>query len=120
MVPQVLATDRLRLRFADVGATLALLASIAMGVLANSDLPDELRIHWGSPYYGPEFAPKLVVLVAFPLLVGLLFVAFRWLASRLATVEDFETVRPFLDWTVVSTLVILVAVQALLLWVNLG
>jgi uncharacterized membrane protein len=109
-----------RPRLADAGALLTLLASIAMGVFAYGVLPNSLRIHWGGPYYGPEFAPKLLVLALFPVLAGVLFVGLRVIAVQLDRFEEFETVRPIYDWSVVATLLFLVAFQALVVWLNLG
>jgi len=42
-------------------------------LVAAGLLPDRVRIHWTLGlgwYYGPEFAPTLLVLAVFPVIVG--------------------------------------------------
>jgi hypothetical protein len=71
----------------DATGLAVLLASIAISLLAAGPAPERLRIHWGSPYYGPEFAPAVAVLVGFPLATAACYLFVR-AVSRVAVPED--------------------------------
>jgi len=96
--------------------------SIASSVLAMGALPETMRIHWtlgAGPYYGPEFAPTAAVLVLFPVLVAALFVGGCLLGELLDGTAEFEAMRPYYERGAVLTLAAVVAVQFLVVWLNL-
>lgn len=104
------------------GSLLVVAASVLGSIVSYGTLPARLRIHWtlgAGPYYGPEFAPKLLVLVLFPALVaGGAIVG--WLAVRgLRTVEEFDAVRPYDAFVVVGTLVLLLVSQMAVVLANI-
>lgn len=105
------------------GGSLVVVATSVLGsIVSYGMLPARMRIHWtlgAGPYYGPEFAPKLLVLALFPALVVGGALVGRWAVPRLRTVEEFATVRPYDALAVVGTLVLLFAVQAALVLANL-
>lgn len=109
---------RFDLNALDAGGFAVLLASVATSLLAAGPAPARLRIHWGSPYYGPEFAPAALVLAGFPLAVAGSYLGARFLGRRLLPVDE-RPVRRVLAVATVGTLVLLVAVQALVLALNL-
>lgn len=96
---------------------LAVLASAAISLLAAGSVPGRLRIHWGSPHYGPEFAPAAAVLVGFPAAVAAGYLLAR-VAGWVLPVET-TTARRAYAVAVLTTLGCLVATQALVLGLNL-
>lgn len=112
-----------RARPLQVGGLVAACVSIALSVLSYGVLPASMRIHWTfgyGPYYGPEFAPTIVVLVVFPaFLVGVL-AGSTLLARRLRDDASFESVRRYYEWGVLAVLGFLLVVQLLVIWLNLS
>ena len=105
-----------------VGSAVAVLASAVASVLSYGVLPDSVRIHWTlgmGPYYGPEFAPKPVVLAVFPLTVAAVAAVGWGLAVTLNSVEGFETVRPLYVATILGVLAVVVCSQTVVVWANL-
>ncbi|WP_435095082.1 hypothetical protein [Halorubrum sp. N11] len=103
------------LALADVGITLL---SIALSSFAHGFLPEQMRIHWTlglGPYYGPEFVPTLVVLIAFPVIIAGIALGTYWLDARLQHIEEFAAIRPYYTVIVVGTLSILLASQGALI-----
>lgn len=69
------------------GGLLIVLASAVLSVTSYSRFGETMRIHWKVGtyrHYGPEHAPTLVVLVAFPVIVAGLYVGALWLRNYLA------------------------------------
>jgi hypothetical protein len=109
-------------RLLAVGSLGAVLLSVLGSLVAAAMLPDRVRIHWtlglGS-YYGPEFAPTVLVLAVFPVVVGATALGAYWGAGRLSHSDEFATLRPFYVVTVLGTLTALLATQAVLIAANL-
>jgi hypothetical protein len=100
------------------GASIVLL-SIAVSIVGHVIGPERLRIRWTyGTYYGPEFAPAVLVLIAFPLAVAALYLGGRWLRASLERGNEFDTVRAIYDACVLLTLGTLVVVQGVLVAVN--
>ena len=106
----------------DAGGVLAVMSSIATSVLAYSTLPGRMRIHWslGGPYYGPEFASTLIVMVAFPLLVAGFYGGGRWLRAYLERSTAFDAIRLLYDGAILLALTEVLVFQFVLVWANLG
>lgn len=105
-----------------VGSAAAVLTSVLVSVLASGPLPDSVRIHWtlgAGEYYGPEFAPTALVLGLFPVSVGLAALVGWSVGATLERVDGFDAVRPLYAAAVLSTLTVLVATQAVVVWANL-
>lgn len=119
-------------RFAptSLGGLLVVLASIVVSFVARGLLPASVRIRWAvGTHYGPEYAPTLLVLSAFPATIALLYVGFRLLGRRLENAGAFGaesaetaggvTVGRFVYETcVLATLCVMVAVQIALVAAN--
>ncbi len=104
------------------GSLATVLASVLVSALSYGPLPNSVRIHWtlgAGEYYGPEFAPTVLVLGLFPVAVGLGALLGWGLAATLSDVEGFETVRPLYTATVLAVLAVLVSTQAIVVWANL-
>ncbi len=106
----------------NAGGALVAVLSIATSALAYGALPGRMRVHWsfGGPYYGPEFAPTLVVLAAFSLLIAGFYVGGRWLGTRLERTGGLGAVRSFYDGCVLLVLVGTLCMQVVVVWANLG
>lgn len=105
-----------------LGGLAAVLLSVSVSVVGYGVLPGRLRIHWTAgmgPYYGPEFAPSLLVLALFPALVAGIAVGAYWLAAWLHRFEEFGAVRPYYVASVLGTLAILLGSQGALIAANL-
>lgn len=96
-------------------------ASGLLSLLGYAALPGQVRVHWtlgAGPYYGPEFAPKLLVVALFPVLVVGTALAARVALHRVRAAEGPAT-RPYDTAVVLGALALVVAVQAALLVANL-
>lgn len=104
------------------GSLLVVAMSVSGSIVSYGLLPARLRIHWTlgvGPYYGPEFAPKLLVLVLFPALVAGGAIVGWWGVRRLRTVEEVTAFRPYDAFAVVGTLVLLLVGQVAIVLANL-
>lgn len=109
-------------RLLALGSLAAVLSSTVSSILAYASLPGQIRIHWTlgmGPYYGPEFAPKALVLTAFPALVAGVALGAYWLDTRLRHDEEFATARPYYALAMLGTLGVLLAAHVALIAVNL-
>jgi hypothetical protein len=105
-----------------VGSLAVVVASAVGSAAAYTVLPDRLRIHWTlgmGPYYGPEVAPKPLLLILFPLLITGLALVGRWAVIRARTIDEVATARPYDALAVLAMLVVVLAGQAVLIIVNL-
>lgn len=94
-------------RFLVLSSLGVVVLSAVLSSIAYAMLPEQMRIHWTlgiGPYYGPEFAPTLVVLGGFPLLISGLAVGAYWLDILLHRTEGFAAIRPHYAVAVVGTL----------------
>lgn len=95
--------------------------SIALSGLAYGFLPEQMQIHWTlglGPYYGPEFAPTLAILTAFPATIaGIALGAYR-LDTRFQHVEEVVAIRSYYTAAVVGTIGILLVSQVVLIIAN--
>ena len=105
-----------------LGSIGAVLLSTVGSVVASGMLPARVRIHWtlglGS-YYGPEFAPTLLVLTAFPVVIAATAFGACWVAARGRHTDKFATLRPFYVVAVFGTLIALLGAQAVIIVANL-
>jgi len=104
------------------GSLLVVAASVLGSIVSYGMLPARMRIHWtlgAGPYYGPEFAPKLLVLALFPVLVTGGAIVGWWAVRRLRTVEKVVAVRPYDALVVVGTLALLLVGQVAIVLANL-
>lgn len=91
---------------------LLVLASAAISLVGGGVLPEQIRIRWTvGTYYGPEFAPALLVMAAFPLFVAGLFVGLRALARVFERAEELEVGRPLYEGIVLLVLLTVVLGQ---------
>lgn len=111
-----------RSRLLACGSLAVFLLSTGVSVVAYGFLPDQVRIHWtlgiGS-YYGPEFAPTVLILAAFPVLIASLALLASWVEGRLPFDEEVETIRPYYVVAMLGTLGILLGSQIVLIIANL-
>ncbi|WP_115864404.1 hypothetical protein [Halorussus litoreus] len=119
------STDRTN-PYSSLGKWVLVLASVATSVAAYARLPETIRIRWtvGTyPQYGPEHAPTLLVLAAFPAVVVALALGARWLRTFLDRTGEFEEFdgefRAVYDGLVLLGLVLVVGAQLLVVILNL-
>ncbi|USZ70893.1 hypothetical protein [Natronosalvus halobius] len=112
-----------RARPLSLGGLVIVLASVALSAVSYGHLADTVRIRWTiGTYYGPEYAPTLGVLVAFPVALIGLYVGARWLRTwlvRRGAVDEFDEFRLVYDACVLATLGVIVACQFVLVVLNL-
>lgn len=107
---------------AGLETVLAVLSSTLVSVAGHEALSNTMRIHWSlgaGPYYGPEFAPTILVLGLFPALVGLLSVGGAWLAARLPLESKPPGARLAYAAGVTSLVLVMLGVQVGLVVANL-
>lgn len=107
-----------------VGGLLIVAASIVLSTVAHGLLADTMRIHYrwtvGTyTHYGPEYAPTLTVLVAFPIMVIGLYISAHWLGSYLAHLDEYAELRPIYQITVLAALTMILVVQIAIIALNL-
>lgn len=99
----------------------AVLLSTVVSSTAYGLLPNQIRIHWTlgmGPYYGPEFAPTIVVLTVFPLLVAVTALGGYWGGVQLRHSEAFAAVRSYYVVAVFGTVLSLLGTQIALVIAN--
>lgn len=99
----------------------ALLASVAGSVVAFVPLPEQVQVHWAlgaGSYYGPESAPKLLVVALFPAIVAALALGAYWLGNRLETEGVSVANRREYRLAVAGTLASVLATQAIVILAN--
>lgn len=110
-------------RLADLGVAGTVLASIALGVATYGALPSTLRVRYTvgpGVHYGPETLPTALVLAGVPVAIVAGYALFKGVGVALARRETaFEPVRPLYDLAAAAALVSLLAVEALLVGLNL-
>lgn len=106
-----------------VGGSLGMVLLSTIGsIIAYGMLPEQMRIHWTlgmGPYYGPEFAPTLLILTLFPLIVFGTAVLACVADALLNETADFAAVRQYYVVAMLGTLGVLVGSQLLLIVANL-
>jgi hypothetical protein len=106
-----------------VGGCLATVVVSMLGsVVASGMLQGQMRIHWTlgmGPYYGPEYAPSLLVLALFPVLIAGTAVLAYAIDSMFRDTTEFADVRPYYVVFMLGTLGVLLASQTLLIVINL-
>ena len=103
------------------GGGLALvLVSAAVSLAGVSLLEETMRIRWSvGTHYGPEYAPTVVALAAFPVLVAVAVGAFRGVAAVLEGNDEFDATRPYYEVAALTVLLSLVFTQVALVAANL-
>ncbi|ELZ19811.1 hypothetical protein C477_07528 [Haloterrigena salina JCM 13891] len=103
------------------GGGLALVAvSAAVSLAAAGLLGETLRIRWSvGTYYGPEYAPTVIVLAAFPILVAVAAAAFRGGATLLERSEGFDGNWGYYELAALVVLLSLLLTQIVLIVANL-
>ncbi|GAA0212191.1 hypothetical protein [Halobaculum roseum] len=125
MVAQNASSPTQRARSSTLGGLVIVLASIALSIASYGPLANTVRIRWmvGTYYqYGPEHASTVFVLVAFPVVVAGASIGAHWLGDHLERAvgsEGSDGFRTLYDVCVLVTLGIVVAVQALVIVLNL-
>lgn len=110
-------------RVLTVGRPAAVLLSTLASVIASGLLPEQIRIHWTlgmGPYYGPEFAPTVLVLAVFPVSVSILAIGTHWLEARFRKLNESTDLGPLYAGVVLLSLALLLSSQALVIGLNLG
>lgn len=105
-----------------VGCLTLTVASLATSYLASGALPDQFRIHWTlgmGPYYGPEFAPAVLILTLFPAIVGTVAAGAWVLDALFARAEALAPVRLVAVLATLFTLAVLLVSQVALVVANL-
>jgi hypothetical protein len=84
-------------------------------------LSARVRIHWslGFPYYGPEFAPKVVLLSLFPAVIICTALGTYWIATRHLSSEEFVETRSYYVLAVLGLLTTLLGIQGFIIVANL-
>lgn len=113
-----------RTRRASGGGLALVVASVALSAASYAPLADTVRIRWtvgAYRHYGPEHAPALVVLAAFPALAAILYVGARRLETdleRTDRIDDREAFGLVYEIGVLVTLGTLVVGQLLVVVLN--
>jgi uncharacterized membrane protein len=106
-----------------VGGSLGIVLSSAAGsIVGHGMLPEQMRIHWTlgmGPYYGPEFAPNLLVLTLFPVLITGTAVLAYVIDARLRDAVGFAAIRLYFVVAMLGTLGVLLVSQIALIVANL-
>ncbi|UTF54231.1 hypothetical protein [Natronosalvus rutilus] len=109
-----------RARPLSLGGLVIVLASVALSAVSYGRLSDTVRIRWTiGTYYGPEHAPTLAVLVAFPVSLIGLYAGAQWLRTWLVRRGAIDEFRLVYDACVLATLSVIVACQFVLVVLNL-
>ncbi|MFC7232098.1 hypothetical protein ACFQMM_13150 [Saliphagus sp. GCM10025308] len=112
-----------RTRPFSLGGLVIVLASVALSAVSYGRLADTVRIRWTiGTYYGPEHAPTLVVLVAFPLALAGLYAGAWWLRTwlvRRGAIDELDEFRLVYDACVLAILGAIGACQFVLVVLNL-
>lgn len=104
-----------------IGGLLVVLASVVVSIVARGVLTETVRIRWtvGTHYhYGPEHAPTVAVLAAFPIALLVLYAGFRWLGRSLERVDEVDDLGIVLELTALAVLATVLAVQLLIVALN--
>ena len=108
-------------RFLAIVGFAAVLLSTVVSSASYGLLPNQIRVHWTlgtGPYYGPEFAPAIVVFTAFPLLVAVTALGGYWGRVRLRHSEAFAAVRSYYVAAVFGAFLSLLGTQIALVVAN--
>ncbi|WP_418282009.1 hypothetical protein [Halorubrum sp. DTA98] len=114
-----------RLRPSSLGGAALVIGSIALSVTSYGPLGSTVRVRWtfGTyQHYGPEYISTLPVLVAFPVLVAVLYVCAQWVLEyvrRSNEIERFDEFRTVYDIVVLLTLGLVVTSQLVIVVLNL-
>lgn len=114
-----------RMRPSSLGEAALVLASVALSVMSYGPLENTVRIRWtvGTyQHYGPEYIATLPVLVAFPVLVVVLYIWSRWFmqyARWSSELESFDELSTIYDVFVLLILGLVVASQLIIIVLNL-
>lgn len=109
-------------RFLAIGSFGVVLLNTVVSSIAYGLLPDQIRIHWTlgmGQYYGPEFAPTIFVLTAFPVVVAAMALGAYWGAVQLSHSEEFAAIRPYYVVAVFGTFLSFLGTQVALVIVNM-
>jgi hypothetical protein len=102
-----------------LASAVAVALSVATSALGSLALPAQVRIHWTlgrGPYYGPETAPTVAVLVLFPVLVAGVALGARRFRGRAGADGTAGPYGRLVAW---SALAVLLGTQGLLVAANL-
>lgn len=114
-----------RVRPSSLGGAALVLASIVLSVMSYGPLGSTVRIRWTYGtyhHYGPEYLSTLPVLVAFPVLVAVLYLCARWILEYVrqsSEIERFDEFRTIYDIFVLLILGMVVAGQLVIIVLNL-
>lgn len=108
--------------FAGGSLGMALLSAVG-SIIAYGMLPAQIRIHWTlgmGPYYGPEFAPTVLILILFPVLIAGTAVLASSVDVLLDHSAEFAAIRPYYVVAMFGTLGILLSSHILVIVANLS
>lgn len=118
-------TQNGRMRPLSLGGFGILIASIALSVVSYAPLADTIRIRWAIgtyQHYGPEHVSMLPVLLAFPVVLTVLYVGARWFKihlERTDAIDGFDEFRAIYNVCVLLALGTIVGIQVVIIVLNL-
>lgn len=118
-------TQNGRMRPLSLGGFGILIASIALSVVSYAPLADTIRIRWAIgtyQHYGPEHVSMLPVLLAFPVVLTVLYVGARWFKihlERTDAIDGFDEFRAIYNVCVLLALGTIVGSPVVIIVLNL-
>lgn len=117
-------TQNGRMRPLSLGGFGILIASIALSVVSYAPLADTIRIRWAIgtyQHYGPEHVSMLPVLLAFPVVLTVLYVGARWfkIHERTDAIDGFDEFRAIYNVCVLLALGTIVGIPVVIIVLNL-
>ncbi|WP_252699717.1 hypothetical protein [Natronosalvus vescus] len=125
MATHTSSADSSRVRPSSLGGVALVVASIVLSVTSYGSLGSTVRIRWTYGtyhHYGPEYLSTLPVLVAFPVLVAVLYLCTRWILEYVrqnSELERFDEFRTIYDIFVLLILGGVVTSQLIIIVLNL-
>lgn len=120
--PDPAARDARLRRLGLLGGLVTVTLSLVASIIGYATLPARLRIHWtlmDGPYYGPEFAPTVVVVALFPLAIASIGVGAYWIGTRVHHADEFAGARPYYILGILGMLVTILLTQLVIFIANL-
>lgn len=125
MATNTSSAETSRVRPSSLGGVALVVVSIALSVASYGSLGSVVRIRWtfGTyQHYGPEYVSTLPVLVAFPVIVAVLYLCAQWILEYVrqsSELERFDEFRTIYDIFVLLILGVVIASQLVIIVLNL-